>query len=113
MKVGRRVTFKVSKARVSFPRRESYGLEARFKVIHCCFSSANPLCSMLCWKTFSFFTMSKLFLASCFSRCGWKARSWRRSEEPPSTELPRGDGLFNVMFVVIVGTIRKIMWNFH
>ena len=30
--MGRRVTFKVTKARVSFPRRESYGLEARFKV---------------------------------------------------------------------------------
>ena len=25
--------FEVAKARVSFPRRESYGLEARFKVI--------------------------------------------------------------------------------
>ena len=30
--VGKRVEFKVVKARVSFPRRESYGLEARFKV---------------------------------------------------------------------------------
>ena len=74
MKVGRRVAFKVSKARVSFPRRESYGLEARFKVIHCCFSSANPLCSMLCWKTFSFF-MSKLFFAS------WFLQVWVESEE--------------------------------
>ena len=32
LKVGKRVEFKVIKARVSFPRRESYGLEARFKV---------------------------------------------------------------------------------
>jgi len=32
VEVGRRVEFKVSKARVSFPRKESYGLEARFKV---------------------------------------------------------------------------------
>ena len=47
MKVGRRVAFKVSKARVSFPRKESYGLEARFKVTNCCFSSANPPCWML------------------------------------------------------------------
>ena len=30
--VGRKVEFRVTKARVSFPRRESYGLEARFKV---------------------------------------------------------------------------------
>ena len=96
MKVGRRVAFKVSKARVSFPRRESYGLEARFKV-----TTHLVLLQILlvgCWITFSFFTMSKLFLASCSSRCGWKARSWRRSEEPPSTELPRGDHLLNVMF---------------
>ena len=33
LEVGRRVEFEVTKARVSFPRRESYGLEARFKVI--------------------------------------------------------------------------------
>ena len=32
VEVGRRVEFRVTKARVSFPRRESYGLEARFKV---------------------------------------------------------------------------------
>ena len=32
IEVGRRVEFRVTKARVSFPRRESYGLEARFKV---------------------------------------------------------------------------------
>ena len=32
VEVGRRVEFRVTKARVSFLRRESYGLEARFKV---------------------------------------------------------------------------------
>ena len=32
MEVGRKVEFRVTKARVSFPRRGSYGLEARFKV---------------------------------------------------------------------------------
>ena len=32
VEVGRRVEFRVTKARVSFPRKESYGLEARFKV---------------------------------------------------------------------------------
>ena len=34
LQVGRRVAFEVTSARVSFPRRESYGLEARFKVIY-------------------------------------------------------------------------------
>ena len=73
MKVGRRVAFKVSKARVSFPRRESYGLEARFEV-----TTHLVLLQILlvgCWITFSFFTLSKLFLAS------WFLQVWVESEE--------------------------------
>ena len=71
--MGRRVAFKVSKARVSFPRRESYGLEARFKV-----TTHLVLLQILlvgCWITFSFFTMFKLFLAS------WFLQVWVESEE--------------------------------
>ena len=47
--VGRKVEFRVTKARVSFPRRESYGLEARFKVNQNLCVFVFSVCEHLIW----------------------------------------------------------------
>ena len=75
--VGRKVEFRVTKARVSFPRRESYGLEARFKVNQ-----------HLCVFVFSVCAFDMVWL---FFRCGLRAESWRCCADPPSTALSPGE----------------------
>ena len=74
--VGRKVEFRVTKARVSFPRRESYGLEARFKVNqHLCALVFSVCAHLICF----------------FFRCGLRAESWRCCADPPSTALSPGE----------------------